>query len=42
MARLAADERTRLHDTLMADLKQYERDGVIKLPSEAIYVTAVR
>jgi SAM-dependent methyltransferase len=40
--RLPARERTALHDAFLAELETYRRDGVVRLPCEAIYLTAVR
>ena len=42
VARLSADERERLHQAVLAELKQHVHGGKVRLPSEAIYVSAVR
>jgi SAM-dependent methyltransferase len=42
VAALAEPERRALHDRYMAALEAYRREGVIRLPSEAIYLTAVK
>ena len=42
LAGLPEGERRRLHDAAIAALEGYRRDGAIRLPSEAVLVTAVR
>jgi ubiquinone/menaquinone biosynthesis C-methylase UbiE len=42
VGRLSADERERLHSAVVGDLQQYVHGGKVRLPSEAIYVTAVK
>jgi SAM-dependent methyltransferase len=42
VAALAPEARARLHDELIAELERYRRGDTIRMPSEAIYVTAVR
>jgi ubiquinone/menaquinone biosynthesis C-methylase UbiE len=40
VARLHPDERRQLHHRFVAELERYRQGGEIRLPSEAIYVTA--
>jgi ubiquinone/menaquinone biosynthesis C-methylase UbiE len=40
VARLRPDEQQRLHDRFVAELERYRQGEEIRLPSEAIYVTA--
>jgi SAM-dependent methyltransferase len=42
VAALAPEARARLHYELIAELERYRRGDTIRMPSEAIYVTAVR
>jgi SAM-dependent methyltransferase len=42
VAALPESERAALHDRYVAALEAYRRDGLIRLPSEALYVTALR
>ncbi|MBA3644277.1 MAG: methyltransferase domain-containing protein [Chloroflexia bacterium] len=42
IAALAADERERLHDEVIEALNHYRQEGMVRLPSEAIIVTARR
>jgi SAM-dependent methyltransferase len=42
IAALPAPERRALHDRYVAALEAHRRDGAIRLPSEAIFVTALR
>lgn len=42
LAALAPEARRRVHDEVIAALEGFRRDGEIRLPSEAILVTAVR
>lgn len=42
VAALPEGERRALHDRYVAALEAYRRDGAIRLPSEAIFVTAVK
>lgn len=42
IAALSADEQARLHDEVIEALNQYRQDGVVRMPSEAIIVTARR
>jgi SAM-dependent methyltransferase len=39
---LSAAERQRLHDQIVGEAARYVRDGKVRLPSEAIYVTAAK
>lgn len=39
---LSEEERERVRGQIYADLEAYTRDGEVRLPSEAIYVTAVK
>jgi len=42
VAALASEARERLKQAVYTDLEAYTRDGAVRLPSEAIYVTAVK
>jgi hypothetical protein len=42
LERLASDQRERLYRDMLAELEKYRRGDEIRLPSEAVYVTAVK
>ena len=42
VAALSPEERERVREQIFADLEPYTHDGVVRLPSEAIYVTGVK
>ncbi|MBI3969753.1 MAG: methyltransferase domain-containing protein [Chloroflexi bacterium] len=42
VAALAPPERERLRDALIAEVAHYQRDGSVRLPSEAIFLRAVK